>query len=112
MTMVEPRTTHTAQQASEFVLVVEDDLASGQWPPATLIDAYVRIAHAHRRSEQMEDGRWFAEVVGLEGAWADGDTRDEAEEELLDVLQGWVELKIEAGDDDIPPMEGIDLRGI
>lgn len=110
MAMVELARTRTADQQVHFHPVLDDSPVSGQWPPATLIDDYVAIAHRHRRTEQMEDGRWFAEVVGLPGVWADGDTEDQAADELRDVLEGWLRLKIDHGHNDIPSMEGIDLN--
>lgn len=112
MAFTETKLTKTATQANEYAEVDAGDPVAGAWPPESLIEAYVNIAHSHRRSEQMDDGRWFAEVVGLQGAWGEGDTEAQASEELLDAIHGWVHFKIERGHDNIPPMEGIDLNGV
>lgn len=117
-TMVEPTSTEktdTTALTNEYWAAPsatpgEKDVVHGQWPPAGLINAYVQIAASHARRRRMEDGRWFADVVGLQGAWAEGATADEAFRELPGVIREWALLKIEKGDDDIPSMEGIDLN--
>ncbi len=81
----------------------------GAWPPASLVEAYVEAAFRHRRGERMEDGRWFAEILALEGVWADGDTEVEAEQELFDVLHAWVDLRLERGKH-IPPIDDVDIN--
>lgn len=79
--------------------------------PGSLVLSYAELAADHARYEQLEDGSWFADVVGLDGAWAEGDTPTDARSELVRVIEGWVRVKLRHGDDDIPPIEGIDLRG-
>ena len=51
----------------------------------------------------------IATVMGIEGAWGYGATRDEALEDLKSVVVDWVGLKLQDGDDDIPSMEGLYL---
>ena len=71
-----------------------------------LVRLYAERAIRHARVEQLEDGSWFAAIVGLEGAWGEGDSPEEAEADLLEVLCGWVVVKLDRGDT-IPEMDGI-----
>jgi predicted RNase H-like HicB family nuclease len=43
-----------------------------------------------KQSEQMESGRWYAHSTEHPGAWADGDTEEEALQELDSVIEGWL----------------------
>jgi predicted RNase H-like HicB family nuclease len=42
----------------------------------------------------LEDGSWFAEIPGFEGVWANGATVEECRQELQEVLEEWLILKI------------------
>lgn len=75
----------------------------------TLIRAWVRNAHSHWRVQHIESDVWVSDVVGCEGAWADGPTRAAAVANLESVLYEWVKLKLDDGDRDIPPMDGLSL---
>jgi predicted RNase H-like HicB family nuclease len=78
--------------------------------PHRLIDKYVRSAIRRAMTEQMSDGHWYAEVLILPGVWAEGSTKDEAMAQLAEVVKGWVLLKIEDRDRDIPVLETLDLN--
>lgn len=77
-------------------------------PLRSLIDQWVNIACRHARTRRV-GAHIFADVVGVDGAWAQGTTAEEALVELRSVLTEWVQLKLEDADDDIPPMEGVRL---
>jgi predicted RNase H-like HicB family nuclease len=72
--------------------------------------SYIEIAMSARKLERMEDGTWFAELPGFQGVWAQGATEAKATAELVDVLVGWMFLKIEDRDGDIPVISGINLN--
>ncbi len=57
-----------------------------------------------------ETGESFATVPGIQGAWGLGSSPAESLTDLQSVLVGWVLLKLDDGDDDIPAMEGCELR--
>jgi predicted RNase H-like HicB family nuclease len=78
--------------------------------PHQLIRQYVKSAVRRAATEQMSDGRWYAEIALLPGVWADGDTEAEALAELESVTEGWLLLKIEDHDRDIPVLETLDLN--
>ena len=46
-----------------------------------------------------DDGAYYGEIPGLQGAWANADTLRECREELREVLEGWIELGIVLGHD-------------
>jgi predicted RNase H-like HicB family nuclease len=77
--------------------------------PVRLVEAYVDLAIHHARVVEVDPGVWVASVIGLDGAWADGDSRDEAYAALREAVIGWVAVKRRVGGE-IPRMEGIDLN--
>jgi predicted RNase H-like HicB family nuclease len=47
----------------------------------------------------------YAELPGLEGVWANADTREAATEELREVLEDWILLRVSKGLS-IPDIDG------
>jgi len=84
--------------------------SAGGHLPLQIIDRYVKSAVRRAITEQMSDGRWYAEIPLLPGVWAEGDTESAALAELVPVTEGWLALKIEDNDRDIPILETIDLN--
>ncbi|MDP2183794.1 MAG: type II toxin-antitoxin system HicB family antitoxin [Actinomycetota bacterium] len=78
--------------------------------PTGLIDRYVLNAVRLADVEAMEDGRFYAEIPGIQGVWADGDSVAEVCEELDAALRTWLDLKIKNQDRDIPKVSEIDLN--
>lgn len=78
--------------------------------PISLVGAYADRACWHARVREVDPGVWFASVVGLDGAWGEGDTAEEALESLREAIIGWVAVKRRLRMHDIPPIEGIDLN--
>jgi predicted RNase H-like HicB family nuclease len=77
--------------------------------PIGLVHAYAERAVRHVRVQETDPGVWFASVVGLDGAWGDGGTPDEACRELHEAIVGWVAVKRRLGIM-IPPIDGMDLN--
>ena len=48
----------------------------------------------HADYEQIEDGTYFGRIPGFKGVWANKPTLQECQEELRDVLEGWILLNI------------------
>jgi predicted RNase H-like HicB family nuclease len=111
---VEPPST-TSTRSSDVKTGVDVDSGGEVAPerieglPIRLVEAYADLAIHHARVVEVDPGVWVASVVGLDGAWADGDSRDEACAALRDAVIGWVAVKRRVGAD-IPKMEGIDLN--
>lgn len=87
---------------------VEADVPAVGDPMDTLIEQWVSLAVRHARLRRADD-LWVADVVGLDGAWSDGASAEDAVAGLAEVLADWVTLKLNDGDRDIPPMEGVKL---
>ncbi len=54
-----------------------------------------RIALA--RYKILEDGTYFGEIPGLKGVWANAKTLEQCREELRNVLEDWLVLKLRDG---------------
>ncbi|MCL4522098.1 MAG: type II toxin-antitoxin system HicB family antitoxin [Firmicutes bacterium] len=74
-----------------------------------LITLYCEAAMAYAEYEKMDTGRWFGEIPVCPGVWGDGATRTEAAEQLRSSLEGWILLKLQDGDHDLPTIDGLDL---
>lgn len=55
-------------------------------------------------TERMEDGGWFASSLDTPGCWGSGPTESDAMDDYCLVLPDWFALKIQDGDDDVPPL--------
>lgn len=78
--------------------------------PRRLLDRYVLLATREATTRRLRGGRWVAEIPGFDGVWADGASAEDAFEGLEDALLGWLELKIEDQDRDIPLVADINLN--
>jgi len=78
--------------------------------PLGLLRRYADTAALHSVVREVEPDVWVARVVGLEGAWSDGGTPNEARRRLPGVIVEWVVAKLTVGARDIPPIEDIDLN--
>lgn len=92
-----------------IVYGVPPESGAGEDVMEHLTRRWVEKASRHYRTTKVDPGVWVADVVGIEGAWAEGRTRREALANLPSVLDAWVRMKLEDGDEDIPPMDGTKL---
>jgi predicted RNase H-like HicB family nuclease len=74
-----------------------------------MILAYINEAMKRAKYKILDDDTFFGEVPGLQGVWADADTLEECRQELQEVLEGWLILKLRDNDNDIPVLGGISL---
>ena len=77
-----------------------------------MLELYADIASRHATTKQLSDGSCVATVVGLNGAFGEGSTAEEAVNDLKEAIVGWVVVKRRIGATDIPPMEGLNLNPI
>lgn len=54
--------------------------------------------------EQDEDGKFVAHCPSLPGCWSEGDTRDEAKQNIADAIQGYLASLKKHGDPIPPPI--------
>lgn len=70
---------------------------------------YVRSALRHARYEILPtSGTFYGEIPGFNGVYAETDTLEECREELEEVLEEWILLRI-AKHLSLPVIDGIEL---
>jgi len=74
-----------------------------------MLTKYINAAMNTARYEIMEDGNYYGEIPPCPGVWASGKTLEKCREELQEVLEEWLILKLKDGDP-IPVIAGIDLQ--
>lgn len=63
-----------------------------------MLTAYIGAAMAKARYKIIEDGTYFGEIAGLRGIWANAKTLEACREELQEVLEDWLIVKLRDGD--------------
>ena len=59
-----------------------------------MLREYIGRALQKAHYKQLTDGSWFAEIPGLDGVWANGESVEDCRTELAEVLDEWLVLKI------------------
>ena len=70
--------------------------------------AYMSKAIEQAEYKRLEDRSWFAEIPGFPGVWANGATVEVCRQELLEVLEEWLVLKLRDRDP-IPAIDGVQI---
>ncbi len=63
-----------------------------------MLTAYISAAMARARYKIIEDGNYFGEIPALQGVWASAKTLESCRQELQEVLEDWLVLKLRDGD--------------
>lgn len=74
-----------------------------------MIHEYIESAIKKAKYKQIEDGSWFAEIPGFEGVWSNAHTLEECRQELIDVVEEWLILKLRDSDS-IPEVDGKTIK--
>jgi predicted RNase H-like HicB family nuclease len=74
-----------------------------------MLTEYVGKAMRTAHYEIMENGRYWGEIPGLQGVWAEAETLEECRDTLREVLEDWLLVGLRKGHS-IPVIEGIDLN--
>ncbi len=60
-----------------------------------MLTKYIRAAMGKARYEILpDDGTFYGEIVGFDGVWANADTLEACRDELEEVLEGWILLRV------------------
>ncbi len=59
-----------------------------------MITAYILEQLAKAKYKLLDDKTYFGEIPGLAGVWANGKNLEACRQELADVLESWLYLKI------------------
>lgn len=76
-----------------------------------MLTEYIQAALKKAHYEIMEDGRYWGEIPGLQGVWADGDTLEECRETLREVLEDWLLVRLRERLR-IPLLDGVDPNAL
>jgi len=63
-----------------------------------MLTAYINAAMTRARYKIIEDGTYFGEIPGLRGVWANAKTLEACRQELQEVLEDWLVVKLRDGD--------------
>ena len=75
----------------------------------TMLTAYIDAAMRNSKYKILGDGTFYGEIPPLQGVWANADTLEECRIELQSVLEGWIILGLQFGDQ-LPEVNGVSLR--
>jgi len=71
-----------------------------------MITEYIEAALARAKYEIIEDEEpYYGEIPGLQGVWASGKTLEECRQDLKEVIEGWIIVRLRKGLS-IPPLDG------
>ncbi|MBL7129182.1 MAG: type II toxin-antitoxin system HicB family antitoxin [Ignavibacteria bacterium] len=74
-----------------------------------MIIEYIERALKKAEYKKLEDGTWFGEIPGLNGVWANGKSLEVCRDELIEVTEEWLLLKIR-DNESIPIIDGMGIR--
>lgn len=60
-----------------------------------MLTSYIRAAMHHARYEILSDGTFYGNIPGFDGVYANTDTLEACREELEEVLEEWILLRID-----------------
>lgn len=67
---------------------------------------YIEQRLKYARYKPLKDGLYFGEIPGLKGVWASAKNLENCREELKEVLEDWILLKMRDGE----KMPGFSIR--
>ena len=74
-----------------------------------MLTNYIRAAMRRARYEILpDDGTFYGEIPGFDGVWANADTLEACREELEEVLEEWILLRV-SKHLAVPSVDGIEL---
>jgi len=63
-----------------------------------MISQYIEKQLKKARYKILDDGTYFGEITGLNGVWASSKTLEKCRNELREVLEDWMLLKVRDGE--------------
>lgn len=74
-----------------------------------MFSEYVHAALKLAEYDTLEDGSYVATVEGLQGVIAIGDSIEDCRIDLINVIEGWIALRLRLGDR-IPSIQGVSIN--
>ena len=63
-----------------------------------MISEYIEKQLKKARYKILDDGTYFGEIPGIRGVWASAKNLEKCRNELREVLEGWMLVKVRAGE--------------
>lgn len=77
-----------------------------------MLSEYINKKLGEAQYKILKDGSYFGEIPGLKGVWANGKKLEDCREDLQEILEDWLLLKVKANEK-IPGFQiRIDQRGL
>ena len=73
-----------------------------------MLTEYVQAALRRARYERLDDGSVYGEIPGFQGVFASAETLEACQEQLRQVLEGWIVLGLRL-DHLLPVVDGVSL---
>ena len=73
-----------------------------------MLKKYIQAAMGKARYEILPDGSFYGEIVGFDGVYANADTLEACRDQLEEVLEGWILLRVSLHFP-LPSVDGIEL---
>jgi predicted RNase H-like HicB family nuclease len=74
-----------------------------------MLSEYIKASLKKAKYKKLEDGSWYAEIPDFQGVWANGAAVEDCRDELQEVLEEWLILKVRDRDP-IPTVDGIGIK--
>lgn len=75
-----------------------------------MIFEFIQAALKHAKYEIIDDEHpFYAEIPKLPGVWASGNSFEACRETLIEVLEGWILVKIKNGQE-IPVIDNLSIK--
>lgn len=73
------------------------------------LSGYIHTALERARYKILKDGSYFGEIPGLKGVWAQAKSLEHCRQELQEVLEDWIVIKLHDRDR-LPKIDGHTLK--
>lgn len=74
-----------------------------------MVIIYIKVAMHKARYEMLPDGSFYGEIVGFDGVYASADTLEACRDELEEILEGWILLRVSLHFP-LPVVDGVELN--
>ncbi len=74
-----------------------------------MLTKYIQAAISKARYEILDDGTYYGEIPPCRGVWANAETLEACRQELQEVLEEWLLLKMKDGAP-LPTIDGLSLE--
>ncbi len=71
-----------------------------------MLSSFIQAALRRAKYELLENNRYYPEIPELQGVWAEGESLEVCRSELIEVIEGWLFLKLRDCDV-MPVLDGI-----